>query len=586
MTLKRKLTTILIAILTTFCVIFALSTLRPANAFAASENDVIRFDSTVRLTKLDGVLTEDGYSNEFLGFNLRYNDNFYNYENYKIEMRIGLYAKSNILNGLGEADQNVTYSALTNNKTFKCIEAYDITLKYRYKPDFWTFRETSVEYRDVEVSDDMKNYLYISNYTAPETITLKSYLENVIHAREWGAYGASLTVLGVRCADPYVDYAIGVSYALTEKGSDTVYHTSVSPVTSLACHINKRIELNAFDNEEEATLYTDLYNNYVTQRLTRDITIEYLEPLFDTPFATRVSKKITITLNKDGTITAPGVCAQMGLKRFQIFNTVYNGINKISDTLYRVSYPQDLLFTAKTVDGKDITHFLSINESYEEYFGTLRTRGVISQGAYESLFANAVGNVYPELAENNYFYGEVYGYWAYIALPKTYTINNLIKTLTLSSTNYKGILEKVEYSDILTKEGYTSLLNDYGYGWVGATWNTIFASVDTCSATHYLIICDQNEKKNGGVDDTSGGVATKLNEFFNEISNFFTGKGPAGTYIIIVVIGAGVLFAMYLKNNNFNFTNKTKSKPKTKTKSKPRPHAQKRSNYGSNKKKR
>lgn len=622
MTLTRKISLFITTLLATFCAVFSVATLQPATAFAYEEKGDISFrnTSTVEAFGVGGTF-ENPEKDNFINYNLAFDTSNYASNNIKVTFEVGLYSLNYVSTGLESINENVTYADLKTT-SYTSIEKYKVIQYYRFSRVWTEARRT--EKVLVEKSLDAKTltpYIYIANgffgdgtvSAEPFETWFNSISDNVFST------GPHVLDIAVRYPSSNVNYVLGASMKVESyiDGSGSIFSareskdsitalTTTSPIKSASSIVYEAVTSNTYDSEEQETLYATLYSDYVDNALTKDITVKYLTPIANNvPFAKKVSKDITVKLNADGTVNAVDVCQLVGVPYFELFGTIYNGIEQTSENVFTVTYPCDLWLASKTVDGKTVNHFLNVNVSYQEYFYPFVADGIIEQGLYEYLFATAVTNKYPEVSAQGLSYGDVYGYWDYVALPETVTLNTLLANVLDVDAKYKGFTKEFHYESSISKSAYQKLLSDYNYSWLESGWNSIFGtgtSAETHNATHYVLICDPylkdglvsdsgDEDKNAGgsVGDQAGDdLGAWVGNVFDGIGDFLTGKGPSGSYIIILVAGAGVLLGLYFVNGGRlpTFNRASAPKKQIKTRSNARKKQTRSKNYGKDKKKR
>ena len=122
MSLTKKLTIFITTLLATLCAVFSVATLRPATAFAATENSTARFDDKALI-----------FGEDYIHYSWQYDPNGYYTEDIKVVLNINLYEKGAVSTGWESVDQNVTFSDLSTS-SYNKLESHEITIYYEYSP--------------------------------------------------------------------------------------------------------------------------------------------------------------------------------------------------------------------------------------------------------------------------------------------------------------------------------------------------------------------------------------------------------------------------------------------------------------------
>lgn len=608
-TLSQKLTIIVASALATLCAVFGVATLKPSKAFAATENSVARFESAAYLAP-----TED------LNFTWRYDPSAYYAENIKVTLNIGLYELATVSTGFESVDQNITFSDLSTT-SYNLLESHEVIIYNNFSKNMWTSRKNGIEHTQTLNKVTMEPLInvvrYIDTNSRPTRVkyspmSLKDYFAGETVYEKFGSAHNINFVIDTLSSN--ANYVIGISTAIEsyEDGSGNPFknrnckatsagkpYQSVSPITSVITLVNNAVTNNEYTMpylEDGYSGYTGvslfdktayingLYDTLIASSLIKNVEVKYLVPIAEgVPFAKKVTETIEVRLDKDGNVNAVDVCKAIGVPYFEVFGTIYNGIEETSEDVWTVKYPCDLWLASKTVDGKVTNHFLNINVSFQEYFYPFVVDGVFSQGVYEFLYANAIGNVYPEIASQGLSYADVYGYWDYIVLPETKQAGEILKNVLGTDEKYVGFTKEFHYVDTLTASGYDKLLEEYHYSYLARVWEHTLNTVGLLGpyeATHYLLICDpilkdallsesgsDGKHEDGGVpgdmvEETGGwlgGIVEDLKGLGSDFTAVISGRGTVGQYIAfgsagVLVLGVFILIFMARTGQLGSFT--------------------------------
>lgn len=312
---------------------------------------------------------------------------------------------------------------------------------------------------------------------------------------------------------------------------------------------------NAGKIEEEIseTMRDYVYN--VLGATEQTFTVEYLENIDKTPFARKVQKEITLKAIKNTLTLSPvDVAAALGVTNV---NCLLSGCKDFkrdtSEDIFIASYYESIYLNAKTVDGRTMAYFLNPNLSFFDYFNRMDEDEIISQDMMNYCF-NETLRAYPELA--GYTMQDVYGYFGYMVLPDTFSVNQAFATLFGNELEFDGTVNMVAFKDTLTVNAYNKLLKDYNYPWLSRVFNTVTGAFTECNATHVMLYADCSNTKayeslNGSPEINNGAgllinrapelmidFTEDLTKTTNNLLNTLLGKGSGGLSIgIIILIG-------------------------------------------------
>lgn len=315
----------------------------------------------------------------------------------------------------------------------------------------------------------------------------------------------------------------------------------------------------------------------------QQVTITYLENIPNTPFATA----------KSGTFKVRAVSEKIGIE--DVFeNSNFSEENRIcgnsyishfektdTDGSYVARYHNSIYLSGKTASGKNCDYFLSINNSYYDYFhGSpekniylvdkeestdvhgLVTDGAMTEGLYSFLFNSMKQKYAPAL--DNFTEKTLYGYFGFVAIPQAYELDNLWKDMFNKQTTFSGSLEYFKKDENLTISQYTALMDKYNYGWLSIAWSGTAALITgEAPANFYFFYADWTKPgdlfigENGAesADDNSGTFMKSVDEF---LSTAFGGNSAIITaikivaLILVAILIFYVVYKLFLQNRNKN----------------------------------
>ena len=274
----------------------------------------------------------------------------------------------------------------------------------------------------------------------------------------------------------------------------------------------------------------DYADSVLNKRTLENISITYLEEIAGTPFAT----KKTISAQAyaiNGVIGREDLLSATNKETFSVFSDAWT--HSSNGNAYTITYNKSKWLRARAVDGNDQDYFLDINLSYADFYKKYINTGVMTNDAFEYVYSTAIYKKYSKQLEN-YTTEEVYGYFGFVVIPKSYTLNRVFAELFDVEQSSEGAVHGLNYGLNLTLGSYNNLLKAYGYDFLGRIWNDVWKVCTTGeeSATAYVLyMTPSNEKahiSDTGDDDgtppilkpiqTIGGIIGKI---FNGITSAF-----------------------------------------------------------------
>lgn len=492
-----------------------------ANAEEIMNGDMRNFDGWRRLT-IDAIKQIDS--------------------SFEFEKGAALYLNSADVNRIG-FKLYCTDSELVDNYDDKSRYTYELTLLRRNAPrnktsiyqndDNYQTRDI-VEQAGCTIIYDAKNgktskgetenaYRYSdgniqSRYAFTESVDfLRDMSDRISFAKEGEKYRARFWVDAV---SPDVEYAIMMiftkSHIEQEKKTSgilfwkktwyeskevcDVYQGAVSDFRSYY-GIAKAIEdAGDLPKYEKDVAYTNIER--VLGRSVEKVKVRYLKNIQDTtnaknpkptPFCELVTEEITVRVNdkKVGVISAEQVASALNVQGFNVMLSAcgdfeYNPTTKTYDANYN---GKSVYIKSFTVDGKTNDYFFGL-ESYRDYYLDLISKGVITQDVYDYCFNKSTTPYSQALSGKTD--DELYAYWAYIPIPKTYTFNRAYKELFSTDKTFDGVVRNYGYEGEVDYGKYVQYLKDYGYSGFATFWNTWFAAAESTLSGKEKAPCEHN----------------------------------------------------------------------------------------------
>lgn len=391
------------------------------------------------------------------------------------------------------------------------------------------------KYTDVKVG--IKDYLKghdnnINGFTIMLSVGYYNDGYELLSARN--SYNKSLFINGgtslevaVTSSSPYTRYFLRSSSHLAMEGRNNyieeVLDSSVVSVYDVLKSISMSETLDSLgDKKEEAE---NIVFNYGTQK----VQVSYLKRVGTTPFATPVRAYVNVPV-VDNQIRVADVKNALGLDTMAVMQSSCDYFKYDSDKdIYQAYYYKSVWLSAKTADGNNQDLYLDCNLSFKDFYEPLARDGILPTGddGYEYFF-NRIKYNFPELEGLKEH--EVYGYFGYVALPKTYTFSQLFfEVFDASKANYQGTVDSICNLGYLSGESYSKLLNDYHYSFLSKVWNIAVGNFAGYEAYHYSFYVDSGVLEsfiahNGASDmqDNLSRFGTITRDTTSSVVNFFT----------------------------------------------------------------
>ena len=293
--------------------------------------------------------------------------------------------------------------------------------------------------------------------------------------------------------------------------------------------------------EEVYKSWQDIHNGIIVDT---DITLSYLEEIENSFFA--LKKTVTLNVKRNnvtGEIFKDEVLSKLNLPDFKCYIANFKKFDEISEKVYNVDYLKAITFTAETSDGNTFNYYLDINNTYADVFNPFIETQTLPDGASET-FYNSMLNDYPEIEDIPK--EDLYGFFGFVMIPNTYTINSALAEIFGETTKFDGVLKHKYLKLGVTAGDYAKLLSDYNYGWLSIVWNEVAGFVAGTTADCYLLIAEPT-KEEGRIKDKQPDYP----KIFDSIKGFFDENKIFG-YAVVAVVGVYILkkFGLLPKEKN------------------------------------
>lgn len=374
--------------------------------------------------------------------------------------------------------------------------------------------------------------------------------------------------------DPYTGYFVRFNYEIKiYKGTERygflwlkerkIYDTYTGKIDSPVRSVHEVLKnmQSAGDLESVFADYPESLaeaNGIIENEATQRIRVKYLTQIGETPFATHNYAYVEVPVT-EGTIPVDRVAAALNVQDFDALGCSCYGFEYDSASgVYVGKYLKNVWLSAKTTDGNSANYFLDCNLSYKDYYYQFVQDGVFSDDLYQYIFSQML-NAYPDLKGQTY--DTVYGYFGYVVIPNTYSLNALWAEMFNTQTTFKGAVKTYQYTELLQYSSYQKLLDEYQYTWLEKAWNGVagFVTGGSWSADHYLFYADVTGTEivigeNGADDilDNSGliwnqagdglaNIQDGISGFFGDVGEFFADGRSVFRIVLGVVVGSLVI---------------------------------------------
>ena len=402
--------------------------------------------------------------------------------------------------------------------------------------------------------------------------------------------GHSLDVV-IKTSSPYTKYFLRSTSTLMMSGRNNVKSDTLdSHIVSVYDVLKNKYDFDSLDDlGDKKSEATGILTNYAVER----VKISYLKRIGETPFATPVTAIIDVPVTSQG-IRVADVKAELGVDTLAVMQSSCTSfVHDADEDIYKAHYLKSVWLSTKTADGESQDIYLDCNLSFRDFYYPFVRDGIFPAGidGYEYFF-NRLKQKCPEVIDYEDY--ELYGYFGYVVMPKTYSFSQfLFEICDASQANYQGTVDSIRNIGTLSKASYKKLLEDYHYGWLQTAWNTVVGSLDVYQAYHYSFYVDSgvleafiahngakdmydNASRTGvAVRDTATAVGDFLSDLMKKLGDWF--EKNTKTFAIIVAV---LIFLMFLsvlltfvakvsnkqrrKNNSSNQQKKSNSNQKNK----------------------
>ena len=345
--------------------------------------------------------------------------------------------------------------------------------------------------------------------------------------------------------DAYADYYVSFNYLFLDSydgigidgdritsNTKALYRGKIAtPVTSIYKEYSLNLDSGKYvyqngyfagDNSVITSTQDILYIYQLTSNIEyHTVSVTYFEEIDGTPFANKVTKEnIEIICNPDY-VTYDYLAQLCGVPNFRVFNNDVVDIQYLpANREYVLDYGTYIWCSYATADGNTSSCFYDL-KSYKDSFYPLLLENIITQEMYEYCFTNILAK-YPNCS--GYSYDTLYGYFGFLTLPETHTLNTLVKDIFDIDTKSRGTFEMLTYTENLSSSAYQTLLNDFGYNRFEKLWEKFAGWVSGERLCHkYLVYCDGTQSEfyinHNGQDGVSDGDGVIIEGVENIVDN-------------------------------------------------------------------
>lgn len=296
--------------------------------------------------------------------------------------------------------------------------------------------------------------------------------------------------------------------------------TLVTPIYSYIDLLSKYYEEQEPENPEELPTYTE---EEIAQRIEQvregtlqNITIEYLSRIGTSKFAEKKTATVQTKVYDDKSLNYDYLKTVFNVQTLDCFDIVATEVYCLAGSRYVVRYAKDTYLASRTVDGNIINQFLDINNSFYDAFQPLLIKGYINQELYDWFFAQ-IKNSDNSLNSLTYTDRNIYGYFTWCVLPKTYTMNALLSEVFDGGTKYSGTIKQYAFESSLSAKQYDALLRDYNYAWFKRIWSDVHGFFSGYNATYIMLVVEPTVKSSVVSDSGSTDVDNNHNYMRNKV---------------------------------------------------------------------
>ena len=311
----------------------------------------------------------------------------------------------------------------------------------------------------------------------------------------------------------------------------------------------------------------DKVNRILLNTVDKNIIVNYLEQIGNTPFARRAQTMINVPVT-DGYVYRDAIEAALG-KSLTVLNAHAKGPFLVDENSNcNIDYWHSVACEAQTEDAnKTDMFYLHVNKSFSEYYGAMIKDGIFEQGAAEYMI-NKICQNYPEI--KGYSMSDLYGLWGYVIIPQTHSINSIFKDIFTLPSDFTGSIVSSAVNGRITWTAYNKLLTDYNYGLIKRVVQDLaqLFDGDVANCTHYFFYADPKyteitiDESGSGFGDDDGAAIESIQ---NSVSAIVDGvkkeveetkktlvdslKVITGVIVGVVLVVGGVYLIKTRKNN-------------------------------------
>lgn len=311
------------------------------------------------------------------------------------------------------------------------------------------------------------------------------------------------------------------------------------------------------DSEAQKALKTRWSN--IMNGEEKSVYVEYLQNIGKTPFATKVKKQITLDIAEGQTELTPfEVASALNVAHVNCLISPCVKFALDAETGYYVArYAKSVHLASETTDGAVKNYYLDANLSYEDYYKQFVDDKIFTEDVYNYCFYQKIASTYSELA--GFKPSEVYGYFGYIVIPETVSLDHAFSVMFNIETEYDGIIKSLEIKHSIARSAYDKLLVDYDYSWIERAWNNGWGTLTECNAKHFVLYADCTTSESY-IKDEGGekNLQTYGDVIINHVKRVFEDIGGAvasinlsetGGFIIVGIIAGAVVVMIVVKSS-------------------------------------
>ncbi|MBR6502702.1 MAG: hypothetical protein IKT42_04605 [Clostridia bacterium] len=432
-------------------------------------------------------------------------------------------------------------------------------------------------YREHVTAIDTQYSKTVVNGLSAETIAQKNGGELVFCSGAGTLSGHMIRVrdyeIDIKVPSPYTEYYVKFNYSIFD-GNSFIGNHQLYTIKSSSTSIYNKLETFKNAGSLESELGNDetkiAYANAILQdRTIGDITVNYLKQIGSTPFAMKTVKVIEdVEFNAENGATFSEISSCLSFEERHVLKSVIIGFTRddVEGNIYTAKYDDSVWIQTTTSDGKALNYYLDINKSYEDFYTPLSGGTVFTDELYNHIFYQKIYTAYPELDELLLTPDEVYGYFGFVVIPRTQTLNELWYELFDNQVNFDGVINGFEYDELLNQTEYDNLLKDYQYSFLERVWNGVTGLATGVEARHFIIFADstttaglvskgndngQGGQIMGGIKDVTATVGEWFSTTWETVSGFFNSTGGTVTTIVVIAaIVAVVIVIVKLRGNS------------------------------------